>query len=416
MPPKRKKMCFVIMPFREELQRVYTDAIKPACEQAGFKVVRVDEVKGPFNITRTIIKYLYESDVVVADLTDHNPNVFYEMGVAHAIANKTIMIVEKTEKLPFDIQSYNCIFYRKTVKGFENLGKELIDSLESLDEWRTSPCNPVQEFKPADAAPSQDDLRKLPKALADLEALRTKLKTAEAKLNQSVPKQQLQAARNQVREQEKKLSALADLHDAKAQRDQLANEVARLQHQIKQLRSQRPQPAQALESATVSKQPTLSSKPAKLSETAAKKMLKDKGFFATDWNKAATGLKHSYEVAGNDGEKVVTGGTTGLMWQQSGSSGEVDFKDAEEYIQELNKGKHAGFSDWRLPTLEEAMSLMEPNKNEASLYIDPAFDSKQSWIWTADKYSVGSAWLVHFDDGYCYHHPVDSTRYVRAVR
>ena len=91
------------MPFSEERKEVYTYGIKPACERAGFNPVRSDELKGSFNIHRKIIEHIYESDAVVTDLTDQNPNVFYEMGVAHTIANKTILIVQQKEDLPFDI-------------------------------------------------------------------------------------------------------------------------------------------------------------------------------------------------------------------------------------------------------------------------------------------------------------------------
>ena len=92
----------------------------------------------------------------------------------------------------------------------------------------------------------------------------------------------------------------------------------------------------------------------------------------------------------------------------------VPWIEAEAYVDTLT---YAGFDDWRLPTLEEAMSLMEPKMNEHGLYIDPIFDRKQRWIWTADKHSASRAWLVHFGTGICYYHDVaHSTNYVRAVR
>jgi len=84
------KLCFVIMPFSEERKEVYKHGIAPACQRAGFAAVRVDELKGHFNINRKIIEHIFSSDAVIAEITDHNPNVFYEMGVAHAIGNKTI--------------------------------------------------------------------------------------------------------------------------------------------------------------------------------------------------------------------------------------------------------------------------------------------------------------------------------------
>ena len=73
--------------------------------------------------------------------------------------------------------------------------------------------------------------------------------------------------------------------------------------------------------------------------------------------------------------------------------------------------------DWRLPALEEAMSLMEGNRNSEGLYIDSIFVSRQEWIWTSDLYSASAAWSVDFDFGYCDSSGMEvSSSYVRAVR
>lgn len=105
-----------------------------------------------------------------------------------------------------------------------------------------------------------------------------------------------------------------------------------------------------------------------------------------DWNKGwanprGKGIQHQFETG--KGGQVVVDKTTGLMWQQSGSPKSMVYDDAKKYIAQLNREKFAGYSDWRLPTLEEAMSLMEPQKKNADLYIDPVFDNTQRWIWTA---------------------------------
>lgn len=153
----------------------------------------------------------------------------------------------------------------------------------------------------------------------------------------------------------------------------------------------------------------------KLSEGDVKQMLKSVGLFATDWNKEARGLPHIYETRELAGTKVVVDHITGLMWQQGGSDKELTLADAEKHIQQLNREKFAGNNDWRLPTLEEAMSLMEPAKKNGDLYIDPVFDKTQRRIWTTDKVSAGVAWSVYFTLGYCSNFSVFSA-YVRAVR
>ncbi len=82
MATKNKKLCFVLMPFKDDMKEVYWKGIKPRCVKAGFDALRVDELKGTFNINRKIIEHIFISNAIVADLTDWNPNVFYDMGVA----------------------------------------------------------------------------------------------------------------------------------------------------------------------------------------------------------------------------------------------------------------------------------------------------------------------------------------------
>jgi hypothetical protein len=83
----------------------------------------------------------------------------------------------------------------------------------------------------------------------------------------------------------------------------------------------------------------------------------------------------------------------------------------------LNKIKFAGYDNWRLPTLEEAMSLMENTPNEFGLYINPLFDVRQPWNWTADRYSASRIWFVNFLYGNCNYSGLrDKDGYVRAVR
>ncbi|MGH7496583.1 MAG: DUF1566 domain-containing protein [bacterium] len=144
-------------------------------------------------------------------------------------------------------------------------------------------------------------------------------------------------------------------------------------------------------------------------------MLKRFDFFDTKFNNKGLGLIHLYERRGIEGNKVVIDHATGLMWQQAGSPDLLTYADAGQYIRNLNEDRFAGNKDWRLPTLEEAMSLMALKKQN-DLYIDPFFDRRQHWIWTADKASAEAAWVVFFGDGLCFYRRVLYDYYVRAVR
>lgn len=146
-------------------------------------------------------------------------------------------------------------------------------------------------------------------------------------------------------------------------------------------------------------------------------MVQEWGFFDIYENKEGKGFFHLYEQDEQKGAKIVIDHATGLMWQQSGSPESGNYADAERYISELNGQKFAGYNDWRLPTLEEAMSLMEPTQKNGNLFIDPVFDKTQRYIWTADKQSAGVAWCVALYSGNCGFPNVDlNTLSVRAVR
>ncbi len=136
-------------------------------------------------------------------------------------------------------------------------------------------------------------------------------------------------------------------------------------------------------------------------------MIKKFDFFDRYKNNRGKGLEHLYELQEKNSDNIVIDYATGLTWQQSGSRKYILFNEVEAYIKKLNEDNFAGFNSWRLPTLEEAMSLMEPENKKSEFYIDPNFDPEQSWIWTADKDSAYRAWVAIFDLGFCYDYPVD---------
>jgi len=115
-------------------------------------------------------------------------------------------------------------------------------------------------------------------------------------------------------------------------------------------------------------------------------------------------INNSYEEKSVSGDSVIIDYATGLIWHQSGSDKDMDWPEAKQWVKELNDKGYAGYSDWRLPTVEEAISLMEPNINASSLYIDPVFGAKQIGIWTGDENDsagfMDGAWSVRFTGGY----------------
>ncbi len=114
-------------------------------------------------------------------------------------------------------------------------------------------------------------------------------------------------------------------------------------------------------------------------------------------------ISHDYEENIIEGDNIVIDHATGLMWHQSGSFKNISWKGAKRWVIKLNENGYAGFTDWRLPTLEEAVSLLEPSAKNGNQFIDPAFDKMQSSVWTCDSnisnssLSLDRAWSVDFN-------------------
>jgi hypothetical protein len=130
--PVRKDLCFVLMPFRQELDQLYQDVIKPAVESQGLRCVRSDEIYSVRPIMEDIWEHIQQSNIIIAELTGRNPNVFYELGLSHAIKRKTILITQTMDDVPFDLRHYRCIVYSNTYRGAKDLEDKLISTIKAV--------------------------------------------------------------------------------------------------------------------------------------------------------------------------------------------------------------------------------------------------------------------------------------------
>lgn len=140
------RQAFVVMPIRERgtaehshFQAFYTRFVKPALENHNYETIRADEIAQPGAITRDIVRNLHDADLVLADLTDINPNVFYELGIRHTLRPKgTILILDisRTPNIPFDVSQQRVIRFRG--EGAEGLGTFTEDLKRCLAEIGTS--------------------------------------------------------------------------------------------------------------------------------------------------------------------------------------------------------------------------------------------------------------------------------------
>src|SRR5437016_5828867 len=98
MMAKPTKRAFVMMPFDIRYMQVYRDVYRPALIEAGFLVQRGDDYHTTNPITLDIERAIIEADIVLCDITGGNPNVFYELGLAHAIGKRVILVASLGEK------------------------------------------------------------------------------------------------------------------------------------------------------------------------------------------------------------------------------------------------------------------------------------------------------------------------------
>ena len=111
MSTQPKPFVFVIMPFSEEFEDVYLAGIKPACERAGAYAERVDEQIFREQILQRVYNQISKADIIVADMSGRNANVFYETGYAHALGKNVILITKVVEDIPFDLKDFPHIVY-----------------------------------------------------------------------------------------------------------------------------------------------------------------------------------------------------------------------------------------------------------------------------------------------------------------
>jgi nucleoside 2-deoxyribosyltransferase len=126
------KLVFVLMPFKADMLPVYEDHIKPTCASLGLTVQRGDDFFTAHSVIEDIWKAMVSARLIVADCTDRNPNVFYEIGLAHTLGKPTILLTQQSEDVPFDLRHLRYIAYQLTPRGmreFETKFKETVQNV-----------------------------------------------------------------------------------------------------------------------------------------------------------------------------------------------------------------------------------------------------------------------------------------------
>ena len=137
---KQQKQCFVIAPIGKEdsetrkrsdtlLDHIFVPALTPL----GYEVIRADKISEPGSITIQVLDRILEADLVIADLTDHNPNVFYELAVRHALNKGVIHVICSGQSIPFDIADLRTINVVLDIPGAAKAVAELTAQAKQLE-------------------------------------------------------------------------------------------------------------------------------------------------------------------------------------------------------------------------------------------------------------------------------------------
>lgn len=121
----------VMMPFDAKYKNVY-DKIKEVAENLNLTCFRADDIWDDDLIIQDIVSLISNSNIVIADCTKRNPNVFYEIGIAHTLGRNVILITQNEDDVPFDLGHLRYIFYLNNAEGLNELGAKLQDRIGSL--------------------------------------------------------------------------------------------------------------------------------------------------------------------------------------------------------------------------------------------------------------------------------------------
>jgi hypothetical protein len=128
----RKPRAFVVMQFSTPYNELYSEVIKPVCASEGIEAIRVDESFSNGLIISEINQMIDQSSIVIAEITPANPNVYYEVGYAHALRKPTILVAERGCKLPFDLSPFRVLMYENSIDGKNRIEKGLRSHLRAI--------------------------------------------------------------------------------------------------------------------------------------------------------------------------------------------------------------------------------------------------------------------------------------------
>lgn len=151
MAKTESKCCFVISPIGDEASdtRIRSDkmlkyVIREAAEPLGYRVMRADEIGEPGVITSQVVQHILDDPILIADLTDENPNVYYELALRHSAKMPAVHIIEANQRIPFDLGGTRTIHVDHTdLESVDRAKGQLREQIKAVEDNPTSFDNPI---------------------------------------------------------------------------------------------------------------------------------------------------------------------------------------------------------------------------------------------------------------------------------
>jgi len=146
--------CFVIAPIgsdgsdtRKRTENLYRHTIQPVVADFNLEAEIAHKISEPGDIPKQVVRLLFDAELVIADLTDHNANVMYELAIRHAAGGPVVKIAKEGHTPPFDIWSQRTKFYRAGFGGAEEFKEKLRGAIGDALDPDHSPDNPIQRAR-----------------------------------------------------------------------------------------------------------------------------------------------------------------------------------------------------------------------------------------------------------------------------
>ena len=189
---ENSKVCFVIAPIGESdsdtrrwSDQVLRHIIRPSVTACGYEAVRADDIDRPGIITSQVIQRVVEEPLVIADLTERNPNVFYELAIRHAVGKPFIQIIKEGENIPFDVAATRTILVNindlDKVQEAKNQLQQYIKSLEEDPSDLETPISVSLDLQHLRRSENPEQ-RSLADVLSALSAIRSMLSNVEERI------------------------------------------------------------------------------------------------------------------------------------------------------------------------------------------------------------------------------------------